>query len=229
MRLVRGQGVTHHPAPLWSDALGAGIVPASRDSLATLPVLTLPPGRALFHQGQAAEGFVVVLSGRIDVYLTAHSGREILLYSVEPGQSCIQSTLGLLGGEVFSGTATCAGEVKAVLVPRGLFLSLMDSDPAFRRYILAAFGKRMRDLTLMLERVAFGRIEPRLAQALIDTSIGDRVSHTQEALAVRIGSAREVVTRHLRDFADQGLIRTARGRVDILDPARLSRIAAGDL
>ena len=108
-------------------------------------------------------GFVVVLSGRIDVTLTGTSGREILLYAVAPGQSCIQTTLGLLGDEAYTGEAVTAGPVEMVLIPRPLFLRLMDEDAGFRAFVLHAFGRRMADLTRVLEQVAFGRIDQRLA------------------------------------------------------------------
>ena len=71
----------------------------STATLAALPHRILPGGATLFHPGDAATGFVIVLRGRIDVSLTGSTGREILLYSVDPGQSCIQTTLGLLGDE----------------------------------------------------------------------------------------------------------------------------------
>ena len=64
-----------------------------------------PAGTVLFRAGETVKGFVVVLTGQIDVFLTGPSGREIQLYVVEPGESCIQSTLGLLGGEDYSGEA----------------------------------------------------------------------------------------------------------------------------
>ena len=62
----------------------------------------------MFRPGDMAQGFVIVLSGRIEVRLTSASGREILLYAVEPGESCVQTTLGLMGGEPYSGEAVAA-------------------------------------------------------------------------------------------------------------------------
>jgi CRP/FNR family transcriptional regulator len=200
-----------------SDALLAGL----RSRL-------VPGGTELFHPGEVAQGFVVVLSGRIEVSLVGSSGREIMLYAVEPGQSCIQTTLGLLGDECYSGAAVASGPTELVLIPRALFLRLMDEDAAFRAFVLRAFGRRMADLTRVLEQVAFGRIEQRLAAALLSLAEGDLVTATQSDLAARIGSAREVVSRRLEMFAREGLTRNERGHVRLLRPDLLRQRAAAE-
>lgn len=194
--------------------------------LSALPARSLPAGTVLFRPGEAAQGFVIVLSGRIEVRLTAPNGREVLLYAVEPGQSCVQTTLGLLGDETYTGTAITASEVRAVLIPRPLFAEAMDRDARFRSFVLRAFGRRMADVTRVLEQVAFGRLEPRLAQALLDLAAAGVVHATQADLAARIGSVREVVSRHLGLWAREGLIRADRGQIVLLDADALRRLAA---
>lgn len=201
----------------------------SAATLAALPHRILQRGITLFHPGDTAQAFVVVLRGRIDVSLIGVSGREILLYSVDPGQSCIQTTLGLLGDETYSGQAVTVGEVELVLIPRPQFVALMDDDPAFRAFVLRAFGRRMADLTRVLEQVAFGRVEQRLAAALLDLARGNLVTATQGELAARIGSAREVVSRRLEAFSREGLTTNDRGHVRILKPETLRQRATPDL
>lgn len=198
----------------------------ARARLAALPTQVVPQGQVLFHQGDHAAGFVVVLSGRIEVHLTGPSGREILLYSVEPGQSCVQTTLGLMADEAYSGEALVASEARLVLIPRGLFLSLMDEEPSFRAFVFAALGRRMQDVTRLLELVAFASIESRLAAALLDLAEDDVVHATQAELAARIGSAREVVTRRLDAFQRAGWVATDRGVVRLQNRAALIRAAA---
>lgn len=193
--------------------------------LASLPAQTLPKATVLFHAGDTAQGFVVVLAGRIEVHLTGPSGRELLLYAVEPGQSCVQTTLGLMADEAYSGEAITATEVQLVMIPKPLFLKLMEEETAFRGFVMRAFARRMQDVTRLLERVAFGRIESRLASVLLELA-QDRVVHaTQAELAVRIGSAREVITRRLDSFHRAGWVQTDRGTVRILDEAALQAAA----
>jgi CRP/FNR family transcriptional regulator len=210
----------------WTDPPGDG---ETRAALARLPERALERGRVLFRPGETAEAFPVVLAGRIEVHLTGPSGREIMLYAVEPGESCVQTTLGLLGDELYAGEAVAAVPSRLVLVPRLLFLRLMDEDAAFRLFVLRAFGHRMTEVTRLLERVAFGRVETRLAQALLDLAEDDTVLATQAELAARIGSAREVVSRRLEAWARAGIVATDRGQVRLADLAALRQLAAGDV
>lgn len=211
----------------WCDNLPElqGLTKAAREGLQALAVQTLPKGAVLFRAGDQAQGFVVVLAGSVEVHLTGPTGREILLYAVEPGQSCVQTTLGLMADEAYSGEAVVASEAQVVLIPRRLFQRLMDEDGAFRSFVMQAFGRRMQDVTRLLERVAFASIESRLATALLDLAENGEVHATQAELAARIGSVREVVTRRLDAFHRAGWVENARGTVTILDAAALHRAA----
>ncbi len=208
----------------WSNSIAA-LSPSASARLAALPAQTLTKGAVLFRPGDRAQGFVVVLAGRIEVYLTGPTGREILLYAVEPGQSCVQTTLGLMAEETYSGEAIAATDAQAVFIPRPLFQSLMNDEPGFRHFVMAAFARRMQDVTRLLERVAFASIENRLAAALVELAIGDTVHATQAELAARIGSAREVVSRRLDAFHRAGWVALDRGTVRILNPDALTAAA----
>ncbi|WP_343082356.1 Crp/Fnr family transcriptional regulator [Ostreiculturibacter nitratireducens] len=212
----------------WSgEAQGLEALDAeARARLDRLTPVSVPRGTALFHPGESAKGFVVVLDGRIEVFLTGPSGRDILLYAVEPGGSCVQTTLGLLGGEDYSGEAVTTTDSRLVLIPKPDFLALMDQSPAFRGFVFSAFAKRMQNMMHVLERVAFQRVESRLAQALLDRAAGDAVQATHQELATAIGSAREVVSRRLESFVRSGWVTTERGVVRILDAPALHRLAA---
>jgi CRP/FNR family transcriptional regulator len=209
----------------WANPPGDDV---TRAELARLPEQAMLRGAALFRPGETAQAFPVVLSGRIEVHLTGPSGREILLYVVDPGESCVQTTLGLLGDELYGGEAVVAVPSRLVLVPRPLFLRLIDRDAGLRLFVLRAFGQRMAEVTRLLERVAFGRVEPRLAQALLELASDDTVQATQAELAARIGSAREVVSRRLEAWGRRGIVATDRGLVRLIDPAALRQLAADD-
>ncbi len=210
-------------------ARATGLPPVEGAAAAALDRLTpveVPEGAVLFRPGEAVKGFVIVLRGRVDVYLTGVSGREILLYEVVPGQSCVQSTLGLMGGEEYSGEAVARAPSEIVLVPRELFLRLMDESPAFRRFVFAAFAARLQSMMHLLDRVAFQRVETRLAACLLDRAEGGTLDATHAEIAVMIGTAREVVSRRLDVLARRGIVELARGQVRIRDADALREIAA---
>jgi CRP/FNR family transcriptional regulator len=215
------------PSWLKEAGLPAGIDDTTLRELAALKPQVFPAGSVLFRPGDEAKGFIIVLSGRISVFLTGASGREILLYDVTNGESCVQTTLGLLGGEAYTGEAIAESDVRAALVPRALFLDLMNSSQWFRHVVFKSFGARISDITKVLEQVAFVKVEQRLVrQLLADADAQGVVGHTHQDLAVAIGSAREVVSRRLEALSKRGLVSLERGQIIILDRQGLAAAAS---
>lgn len=199
--------------------------PESLARLNELSPMDIAEGTVLFQPGDSVKGYVIALSGRIGVHLIGESGRELLLYEVTPGSSCIQSTLGLLGEDDYSAEAVAEEPSRIVLLPRTLFLELLDCDRAFRALVFSAFAQRMQATMQMLERVAFLSIEARLAAFLL--SRADETGHltaTHQEVAAAIGSAREVVSRRLEAMGKRGWLVHGRGYVTLTDRAALSGI-----
>jgi CRP/FNR family transcriptional regulator, anaerobic regulatory protein len=202
--------------------------PAARGPLERLHPQHLPKGTVIFQPGDAARGFALVVAGRIDVFLVGPTGRDILLYTVAADQSCVQTTLGLMGGTPYSAEAVAAVDTTLVLVPRALFLDLLEGTPAFSRFVYRAFAERMQQMMRVIERVAFGRVGARLAATLLTLGADGVAPVTQAELARRVGTAREVISRRLEAMAAQGLVATARGQVRLLDLPALRRLAADE-
>lgn len=211
----------------WTAAVPAlsGLSPDAIRRLQALVPMDVPAGTVLFRPGDAVNGYVIVLDGRIGVHLIGPTGRDILLYDVVPGKSCIQSTLGLLGGDDYTAEAVTDRPTRLVLLPRAAFLDLLGGDAAFRGLVFAAFAERMQSMMQLVERVAFQKVEARLAAWLLSRAEGGAVHATQQDIASGIGSAREVISRRLDALARRGAIAHGRGRVDILDAEILKRIA----
>ncbi|MDA5093922.1 Crp/Fnr family transcriptional regulator [Aliiroseovarius sp. KMU-50] len=206
----------------------AGLDAPARALLDTLAPLEVPKGATLFSPGEAVKGYVMMLSGQVDVNLVGPNGRDILLYQVAPGESCIQSTLGLLGGDAYTGEALAGTPCRLVLIPRDVFFALLDSSPGFRRLVFAAFAERMQAMMQLVENVSFLTVEARLAALILDRAGPDMcLRMTQAEIATAIGSAREVVSRRLDKMDQAGLVAHERGVVTILDAARLEEIRRG--
>ena len=214
----------------WLDGYGglAGLKDELRAAFGALPRRTIPQGTTLFAPGAPCQGFALVLEGSVRVDVTGASGRSILLYRIGPGQTCVQSTLCLLGEASYSAAATCETELSMAFAPRALFERAMAESEPFRRFVFRMFAARLDEMTRLLESVAFVRVESRLAGALLERArrVGaDCVEATHQDLAEEIGTAREVVSRHLDAFRRDGLIASARGRLDLLDRTRLAALA----
>lgn len=212
----------------WTAEVGplGALAPEARRRLDAFAVNRVPKGSVLFQPGDAVQGYVIVLEGRIAVHLVGATGRDILLYDVTPGKSCIQSTLGLLGGEDYSAEAVAQTDARIVLLPKEAFLDLLGNSPEFRAMVFAAFAERMQSLMQVLERVAFQKVEARLAAYILaQADATGQVSMTQQDLARAIGSAREVVSRRLDAMARGGLVAVERGKLKVLDAGALKRMS----
>lgn len=196
----------------------------------TVPARRLRQGTILFRAGDAASAFFIVLDGRVSVTITGPTGREILLYEVGDGETCVQTTLALLGNRRYEGEATVTEAVEAVAIPRLLFDRLMDESSIFRAFVFDSFGRRLTDVIHLLEKVAFVPIESRIAAMLLDRAgagASARIATTHQDLASAIGSAREVVSRRLDLLRDRGVVDLGRGVVTIVDRPALEAIASG--
>ena len=212
----------------WADQAGflADIDAETRRELDGLKPVHVPVRTTLFRPGDAAQAFVILLSGRIGVYLAGRNGRELLLYSVTPGETCVQTTLGVLGGAPYTGEAVAESDLVAVMVPPPVFERLIAHSAAFRHFVFKAFADRLGDLMFVLEQVAFVKVEQRLAHALLDRADGDGcVTLTHQELAVVIGTAREVVSRRLEALASKGVVANERGEIRIMERGELARMA----
>ena len=184
--------------------------------------MTVPAGAVLFDDRQPCQGFPFVLSGGIRVLKLAANGRELPLYRVLPGESCIITSSCLLGRSDYNARGVAETETALVFMPRALFDDLIE-QPAFRDFVFHLFTERLADLMQLVEAVAFRKLDQRLAHLLLGK--GRQLHTTHQQLADELGSVREMVSRLLKGFAEQGLVRLGREQIEILDPAGLRRIA----
>jgi len=191
--------------------------------LAEGAVRSVPAGTVMFDEAQPCSGFPFVLEGAIGVSKLAENGREIQLYRVEAGDSCILSSSCLLGSVDYNAHGVSLADTQVFVLPRPTFERLLATSEAFRRYVFRLFGERISDLMETVEAVAFRRLDQRLATLLLQR--GPRVRATHQQLADELGSVREIVSRIVRGFAEQGLVRTGREQIEILDSPGLRRVA----
>ncbi|WP_051928849.1 Crp/Fnr family transcriptional regulator [Thermopetrobacter sp. TC1] len=189
-------------------------------------IMELPQGTVLFRPGDLCENYMVVLKGAARVTLTSESGREILLYRVEPGQSCIMTTAALMAAENYTAEGTTETDVEALVVPQGIFRDLLARSEGFRRFVFLSYAQRLRDLMGLVGEVAFARLDRRLAAFLLRRKGEDGAVHmTHQEIAAEVGSTREAVSRLLKSFERAGHVRLRRGAVEILDANALERLA----
>lgn len=199
--------------------------PVKQLLLARSTVITMPKDTVVFGPGKSPENMLFLLDGTVRVQQVSESGREIVLYRIHAGESCVLTTACLLAYDDYSAEGVAESVVKAVAVPRAVFDDLVARSQSFRNFVFAAFSKRITDLFLVVDEVAFQRMDVRLAHKLIELAgEADDIKTTHQTLSVELGTAREVVSRQLQEFQRRGWIEQARGIVRIKDKDALTQL-----
>jgi CRP/FNR family transcriptional regulator, anaerobic regulatory protein len=206
--------------------------PAERRALlGTLRFRELESGTTILREGQACSSLPFVLEGAIRVYKTAESGREITLYRIERGQSCILSAGCGRGISSFPATAVAEEGASAAFMPAETVRRLFAEGASFRDFVLEQYSRRMAEVMELVEEIAFRRVDERLAQWLSERSSAAEsglVVATHQELADHVGSSREVVSRILKDWEQRKALEISRGSLRLLPGfAALSGGAAG--
>jgi CRP/FNR family transcriptional regulator len=228
--LVRSQGVSVDKSWITEFPGLSRLEPGIADLLTgESRVLSVPAGTVIFGPGKSAENLLLLLAGRVRVQQLSDAGREIVLYRVEAGQSCVMTTACMLAHEEYSAEGIAETDVRAAAIPRAVFDQLVSQSVAFRTFIFSAYSRRITDLFQVIEDIAFQRIDIRLAQRLLALARDEgHVRATHQVLSVELGTAREVISRQLGEFQRRGWIAQSRGVVDLLDRPALERLAAMD-
>ena len=190
---------------------------------------SLPKGSRLFGPGKPAESLMLLTSGTVRVQQLSEAGREIVLYRVHAGESCVLTTACLLAFEDYSAEGIAETDVEAVVISRDDFDELMSKSKEFRTFVFGAYSKRITDLFLVIEEIAFKRMDIRVAQKLLELKGDQGVLHlTHQQLAVELGTAREVISRQLKEFERRGWVGLGRGVIELCDTQAIARLAKAD-
>jgi CRP/FNR family transcriptional regulator len=200
--------------------------PLSDELAGSVRLVHLPAGAPVFSERDPCSGFPIVLAGRVRISKPLESGREIALYEVTPGESCVLSTSCMLGSAPYGARGHCATDAEIALIPRGTFDRLIAEHRPFREDVLRVFADRILQLMELVEAIGFQRLDRRLAASLLGK--GARVTGSHQKIAGELGVSRESVSRLLKQFEQGGCVHLGRGAIEITDAAALRRIAAGE-
>jgi CRP/FNR family transcriptional regulator len=193
------------------------------DLLSKAMRVTLSSGTVVFDEDQPCQGFPLILSGSLRVIKASPNGRELQLYRVIPGESCILTSSCLLGHTRYQARGICERDLEMILLPAGSFHTLLGQHASFRSYVFHLFSDRLTDLMQLVSAVAFQKLDQRLAALLINKP--NPMHTTHQALADELGSAREIVSRLLKGFAEQGWVKLGREQIEVTDENALKKFA----
>ena len=188
-------------------------------------IVTVPAGTQIFAPGETADNLWLLLEGTVRVQQQSETGREIFLYRVHAGESCVLTTACMLAFEDYSADGTAETEVTAVAIPRETFDNLIAKSKVFREFVFTAYSRRITDLFTLIDDIVFQRMDVRLASRLLELADENDVVHaTHAVLGTELGTAREVISRTLSEFHRRGWVEQSRGEVRLTDREGLERL-----
>jgi CRP/FNR family transcriptional regulator len=200
--------------------------PVWQDVIRTVHQIKVPEGHTVFRAGDHCDNYLLVINGSVRVQKVSENGKEIVLYRVGDGDSCVLTTSCLLAHERYQAEAITESVVTAVVIPSAMFHKALSGSQKFREFVFACYGQRIADLLSLVDAVAFQRMDSRLAHVLLQQPAEDGVIRiTHQDLARELGTAREVISRLLKSFEHNHWVELGRGSVTLLNKQALEQSA----
>ncbi len=177
-------------------------------------------GEVLFLEGDRAAFYYIVLSGRIRLYKCDDSMKEVTIYKVHPGQGCMLSAFTIQNGTTYPVNAVADSDTVLICISAEVFRDWIEKYDTWRSYVFELMSGNLASILYNLETIAFKRLDQQIARLLLRNLLPNQefVQMTHSDIARELGTAREVVSRALKQLERAELIRLFRGRIQIFDP-----------
>lgn len=209
--------------PFWGEISQSDRDYICRNSFA----LTYPKGKNI-HDGNECSGVIFVRSGCLRLYMMSEDGKSITLYRLYKGDMCMLSASCVLQTITFDVYIDAEENSECYVISGSAFADVSDRNPQIKIFALETAVSRFSDVMWVMQQILFMSMDKRLAIFLLDEAArtnSDTITLTHEQIARYMGSAREVVSRMLKYFANEGIVEVSRGGIKILDKKRLRKLA----
>lgn len=189
-------------------------------------MVTYPKGKNI-HDGSECSGVIIVRSGSIRLYMMSDEGKEITLYRLHSGDMCMLSASCVLEAITFEVFLDVEEDSECHVISGPAFAAVAKRNPDIKIFALETAVGRFSDVMWVMQQILFMSMDKRLAIFLSDESSrtgSDTIRLTHGQIALYMGSAREVVSRMLKYFANEGIVEVSRGGIRILDKKRLRKL-----
>lgn len=186
----------------------------------------IPAGRVVFQEGEPCGLVAFLLKGVIRVSKVGKSGKEIYLYRVREGEACILMISSVLAGIEYPATATVEEDVEAILLPISVFKRWMAQNEPMQQFVYRTLSQRLVTVMTIIEEIVFHKMDERVAEFLIEMKGEENLlTITHDAIAMELGTAREVISRIMKEFQLKGWVSLSRGKINILNRVALEKKA----
>lgn len=174
-------------------------------------------GAVILDETKKCTGIILVLSGSIRIYKLSEEGKEITLYNIGRGETCVLTVSCFLGSidVPFPVAASAQHPSEAVFIPIEIFRKFFFESPAIQKYFFSSMSAKFYSVLGLLENITFKRTSDRLTDYLLTKTAGGSypLYSTHEAIAAELGTAREVISRLLKEMENSGYVSLSRGKI----------------
>ncbi len=182
-------------------------------------IKSYPSGYVILDENASIRSIPIVSKGSIKVIRTEEDGREILLYYIKAGESCIMSFLGGIHNETSKVKAEVEEDAEILFLPLEKVTLFIKEHPEWLNYIFRLYHKRFEELLEMVNDIAFKKMDERLLDLLQKKQAltkNTQLQITHEQLANELGTAREVVSRLLKQLEKEGVVQLGRNKIILM-------------
>ncbi len=210
--------------PIWDK-----LTPAQQKIISQSSQTRSVPRGTVLHNGSVdCLGLLLILSGQLRAYIISDEGREITLYRLFERDVCIFSASCIMRNIQFEVIIEAEKDSEVIVLPPHIYKKLMEESAAVANFSNQIMGSRFTEVMWLIEQIMWKSFDKRLAAFLVEESILDNTDSlkiTHEKIANHLGTAREVVTRMLRYFQSEGLVKLSRGTIELTDKKKLEEIS----
>ena len=184
----------------------------------------VPQGTMLHNGSQDCLGLLLIRSGQLRAYIVSEEGREVTIYRLFDMDVCLLSASCMMQNIQFDITIEAEKDAEVFIIPTDVFMKLMDESVVMANYANQLLASRFSETMWLMEQIMWKSFDKRLAAFLVEESVLEgtlELKITHEKIANHLGTAREVVTRMLRYFQSEGMVRLSRGVIEITDAKKL--------
>ena len=210
--------------PVWNK-----LTPEQQNTISTSAVFrTIAQGTVITGDGTDCTGLLLLKSGQLRAYILSEEGREITIYRLFEWDICLFSASCILKSSQFEIMIEAEKDTELWVIPAEIYKALMEESLPVSNYTNEIMAARFSEVMWLIEQILWKSLDRRLAAFLLDEAVLEESSTlkiTHEMIANHLGTAREVITRMLRYFQNEGIVKLRRGEIEIINTAGLRTIS----
>ena len=210
--------------PIWNKLS----IPQRNKLSGALMTKTIAKGTIIHNGGMNCTGLLLVKSGQLRAYILSDEGREITIYRLFDRDMCLFSASCMMRSIQFDVTIEAEKDTELWIIPSEIYQNIMSESAPVANYTNELMATRFSDVMWLIEQIMWKSLDKRVAAFLLEEASiegTDKLKITHEYIANHLGSHREVITRMLRYFQDEGMVKLSRGVVEITDTAKLEELS----